>query len=276
MLVVVHRDRAAGRAVVGRDRRHGDHGQPEPQRDRLGRVQRLAATQPDDDPGEPTGRTLLGQLVGSGSGDLTGQEADAGCRARSRAAVACSRSPSRSRTNRSVTTSGRATVRRDHLAEQVERARALEVAERPGEDAQPGKVRPRRPGHGATRGRSTPYFASRYSCDPHSKKPSARPDPDHRPQHAGVEHRLGHQRRQAAGRLVVLGDDQPVVPARELEHRLGVERLDRRHVQHAGVDAAPGRGARGVERPLGHVARGRSADRAVALAQPRRLARTNL
>src|SRR5215207_5141648 len=86
-------------------------------------------------------------------------------------------------------------------------------------------------------------------------------DADDRPEHPGVEHGLGDQRAQAAGGLVVLGDDEPP---------LAVERLQRRHVQHPSLDTAglgvPG----GLQCPGRHVTGGDDPD-APALAQQRGL-----
>ena len=60
-------------------------------------------------------------------------------------------------------------------------------------------------------------------------------------------------------------------PPAKFGHRLGVERLDRRHVQHGDGDAALRQRVRGVERPLGHEAGGDDAD-ILAVAQLPRLA----
>ena len=70
---------------------------------------------------------------------------------------------------------------------------------------------------------------------------------------------------------MVLGRDDAVDRSGELGHGVGIERLQRRHMQHADVDAAPRERVGRVERALGHQS-GRDDADVLAVAKPRRLA----
>ncbi len=99
-----------------------------------------------------------------------------------------------------------------------------------------------------------------------------KPDLPERRMDARAHQQRRHGFAEAADHGVVLGDDDEAARlARLAQDRLGVERLDRRHVQDGGVDAVIRQGLGCLQRAHGHDARGDDQD-VGAVAQQRGLA----